>query len=111
MLLPQNIVAVVTDNDGNDARDVQQRYSRYTAQPNISVHVGEDATYKTLEPQLFKVNGLTDLNAVLGQSHRTDTALLDYMSKHKTDCALAIFESDQTVTMPSYITEAIDAVS
>ncbi|AVH55719.1 MULTISPECIES: ATP-dependent nuclease [Streptomyces] len=111
MLLPQNIVAVVTDNDGNDARDVQQRYSRYTAQPNISVHVGEDATYKTLEPQLFKVNGLTDLNAVLGQSHRTDTALLDYMSKHKTDCALAIFESDQTITMPSYITEAIDAVS
>ncbi|GHD48828.1 hypothetical protein GCM10010317_026840 [Streptomyces mirabilis] len=111
MLLPQNAVAVVTDNDGKDARDVKRRYVHYTAQPNISVHVGEDAAYKTLEPQLFKVNGRDDLNAVLGQSHTTDTDLLDYMRRHKTDCALAIFESTRTITMPEYIKEALDAVS
>ncbi|MFD5661048.1 ATP-dependent nuclease [Streptomyces hirsutus] len=110
-LLPQNLVAVVTDNDGKDASDVKQHYASYTASPNITVHVGEDATFKTLEPQLFKVNGRATMNAVLGQSFTTDDDLLDYMRKHKTDCALAIFGSDQAISMPEYLKEAVDAVS
>lgn len=111
MLLPQNFVAVVTDNDGKDASDVMQRYASYTKAPNISVHVGEDKNFKTLEPQLFKANGRVTLSAALGQSFTTDADLLDHMKKHKTDCALAIFESDQAITMPEYLKDAVDAVS
>ncbi|WP_262702436.1 MULTISPECIES: ATP-dependent nuclease [Streptomyces] len=111
MLLPQNFVAVVTDNDGKDASDVKQRYASYTTAPNISVHVSEDKSFKTLEPQLFKANGRATLNAALGQSFTTDSDLLDHMKKHKTDCALAIFESHQAINMPEYIKGAIDAVS
>ncbi|GAA3894501.1 AAA family ATPase [Streptomyces lacrimifluminis] len=110
-LLPQNVVAVVTDNDGKDASDVKQRYASYTAHPNITVHVGEDAAFKTLEPQLFKVNDRATMNAALGQSFTTDDDLLDYMKRHKTDGALAIFQSNQTINMPEYIKEAVDAVS
>ncbi|EFL22444.1 conserved hypothetical protein [Streptomyces himastatinicus ATCC 53653] len=111
MLLPGNRVAVITDNDGKEARDVRQRYANYTASANITVHVGKDANFKTMEPQLFKANGRVTMNAVLGQNFTTDQDLLDHMKKHKTDCALAIFESDQLINMPEYIKEAVDAVS
>ncbi|MFD4788329.1 ATP-dependent endonuclease [Streptomyces sp. NPDC058459] len=110
-LLPENRVAVVTDNDGKDATDVKRNYNAYASSPNISVHVGEDANFKTLEPQLFKANGRTALNAVLGQNFTTDDGLLDYMKKNKTTCALAIFESTETITMPEYIKGAVNAVA
>ncbi|MGC9539199.1 ATP-dependent nuclease [Streptomyces sp. UG1] len=110
-LLPENRVTVVTDNDGRDAADVKKSYDAYASSPNISVHVGEDVNFKTLEPQLFKANGRATLNTVLGQNFTTDDNLLDYMKKNKTTCALAIFESDQSITIPEYIKEAVDAVS
>jgi ABC-type cobalamin/Fe3+-siderophores transport system ATPase subunit len=106
-LLTQNRVAVITDNDGKDASVVKQGFSAYAAFTNISVHVGEDATFKTLEPQLFKANGLAAMNAVLGQNFTTEDDLLKYMKNNKTTCALAIFESDQTINMPEYIRDAV----
>jgi putative ATP-dependent endonuclease of the OLD family len=106
-LLTQNRVAVITDNDGRDANVVKQGFSAYAAFTNISIHVGEDANVKTLEPQLFKANDLATMNAVLGQSFTTEDDLLKYMKNNKTTCALAIFESDQTINMPEYIRDAV----
>ncbi|MGW0821965.1 ATP-dependent nuclease [Streptomyces sp. NPDC002845] len=106
-LLTQNRVAVLTDNDGKDASEVMQRYATYVAFLNISVHVGQNKDYKTLEPQLFKANDLATMNAVLGQSFTSEDDLLAYMKSHKTTCALTIFESDQTINMPEYIRDAV----
>lgn len=106
-LLTQNKVSVVTDNDGKDVVDVLAGYSQYAQCENIEVHVGEGAQYKTLEPQLLAANGLETMNDVLGKSYTTDDALLTYMKGNKTTCALDIFSSATTITMPEYIRNAV----
>jgi putative ATP-dependent endonuclease of OLD family len=73
------------------------------------VHVGQDPTRKTLEPQLVGVNGRDTINAILGTSYTTDVDLLKHMtaSSNKTTCALKIFEHLDTITMPGYIADAV----
>src|SRR5262249_607677 len=48
-------VAIVTDNDGKTSSK-RKNYEAYAAE-NISICIGEDDAYPTLEPQLLKVNG------------------------------------------------------
>lgn len=100
-------VRVVTDNDGNDPNAVVARYSEYEKQPNISVHVGQDASGPTMEPQLVTANNRTILNQVFGKTFNDDQSLLEYMCNNKTTCALAIFEWTNNLTMPSYIDDAV----
>lgn len=108
--LPLNLtVAVVTDNDGKEPAVVKERYAKYTSNGNISIHVGKDKTYSSLEPQICAVNDRQLLNSILGTSYSTDEDLVKYMSNraNKTTCAVAIFESDTRITMPEYINDAI----
>ena len=44
---------------------------------------------------------------MLGKNYDTDAELLAYMKRNKTDCALAIFESAESITMPEYIRDAV----
>lgn len=98
---------VVNDNDGApDA--VRKRYAAYTSHPFIRVCIGEGDA-RTLEPQLVVAAGLEVMNRLLGKAYETEDALVAYMTgpNNKTDCALAIFESDKTITMPGFIRDAI----
>lgn len=102
-------VAVVTDNDGKEPSDVKDKFAQYTSNENITIHVGDDKMYRSLEPQICAVNERQLLNSILGTAHSTDEDLLGYMSSpaNKTTCALAIFESEKCITMPEYINDAI----
>jgi len=99
--------AVVTDNDGDDPADVAAGYADFTAHDFISVHVGAAGGGNTLEPQLLAANSRQALNEIFGTSYATDEDLVKYMTNNKTTCALAIFESETTITMPGYIRDAI----
>lgn len=108
--VPLNLkVVVVTDNDGKEPADVKEKFAKYTSNERISVHVGKDKKYRSLEPQICSVNNRQLLNSILGTSHSTDEDLMKYMSDpaNKTTCALAIFESKTSITMPEYINDAI----
>lgn len=98
---------VVNDNDG-DPDTVRKRYAAYISYPFIKVCVGEGDA-RTLEPQLVAANGLEVMNRVLGKAHETEDALVTYMTgrNNKTDCALAVFESDEKITMPEFIRDAV----
>jgi hypothetical protein len=98
---------VVNDNDG-DPDAVRQRYSVYTAHPFIKICIGSGKA-RTLEPQIVAVNGLEVINRVLGKAYKTEDELVTYMtgSNNKTDCALAIFESAETIAMPGFIRDAV----
>lgn len=102
---------VVRDNDGKDPALVEAGYADYTKHPFISVHVGDDPTVKTLEPQLVASNDVAALNAALGTSFTTVDALVDYMQSDKTSWAIAMFEAAAPLNMPSYISEALDALA
>lgn len=96
---------VVNDNDGDQVK-MEGRYDAYTGHDFIKICVGKGDP-KTLEPQLLAANGLATMNRVLGKSCATEQELLDYMAEHKTDCALRIFESSESITMPEYIRDAV----
>ena len=100
-------VCVVTDNDG-DIAQLESKYSNYLALEKIKIHYDRDEDYLTLEPQLLKANSLDVLNRVLEQGFETETDLLAYMQKNKTDCALKIFNSEVVIVFPDYIENAIN---
>ena len=101
-------VRVVTDNDG-DVKALQAKYAEYLngAHSTIRISYDVDEANRTLEPQLLKANGRQTINTILGTNHADDAALLKYMGRNKTDCALKMFESEQPWATPGYIANAI----
>jgi len=102
-------VRVVTDNDG-DVKALQAKYSAYLDATNSSIRIyyDDDESCRTLEPQLLKANSLDALNSILGTTHADTPALLKYMARNKTDCALRMFKSDKIWNSPEYIKHAIE---
>lgn len=99
-------VSVVRDNDG-DPNGKKALFTEYVAAQDIHIHIDGDAAFKTLEPQLLKANGRAKLNTMLGAGFGTDAELLDYMKDNKTDCALALYQHPDALTIPAYISDAI----
>lgn len=102
-------VSVVTDNDG-DVERLREKYADYLngAHLNIRVYYDTDPNCRTLEPQLLKANSRDALNAIFGKTYGDESALLKYMDRNKTDCALKIFETTKSWVPPGYIANAIE---
>ena len=110
--------AVVTDNDGN-IEAVKKKYKKYEEIPFIHICVdevvdtgdlklsGKDFNYNTLEPKILKENGREVMNNIFGTKYDTDDEMHKYMHAHKTDCAIAIFESATKIKYPEYIMRAL----
>ena len=114
--------AVITDNDG-DVSALEKKYSNYIGDNKkdyIEISYDEEVdtgdliigkspyNYNTLEPKLLKVNDLATFNEIFGTSYADDDGLRTYMQHHKTDCALAIFDTKKKVNFPKYISEVIN---
>ena len=102
--------AVVTDNDGDHAKKVDEKYQDYDGHAFVTIYRSDDDTLETLEPQLLAANGLDLINRALGQSFTTEDDARAYMKNNKTDTALALHDSTEALTMPAYIQEAINGV-
>lgn len=102
-------VRVVTDNDG-DVGALESKYDKYMngTHPTIKICYDGNGECRTLEPQLLKANSRETLNSILGTTHQDDAALLKYMDRNKTDCALKMFESNEEWVTPEYIANAIE---
>jgi putative ATP-dependent endonuclease of OLD family len=105
-------VAVITDNDGNYSENIEKKYKNYWGKSFISIFADSDNTLNTLEPQFVRANkeNLKKLCAVIGinfEKYNSESSISTYMSKHKTDWALAIFESEQDFNFPEYIEKAV----
>ena len=112
-------MTVVTDNDG-DIEALNNKYKEYKDVPNI--HLCYDETidsgdlrigdkpfnYNTMEPKFVKANSLDTMNTVLETSYNNVNDLHKYMKAHKTDCALAIFNTSEELVFPEYINKAIE---
>lgn len=102
-------VIVITDNDGNIAQNIHNKYKEYLSNVFVKICYGLDENLKTLEPNIVDVNkeNLSVLKKILQHPEYSDERLLSYMINNKTKCALKIFESDETIKMPRYILDAI----
>ncbi|MXS71916.1 AAA family ATPase [Flavobacteriaceae bacterium W22] len=110
-------VAVVTDNDGN-VEAVKNKYKNYlddNVKQDIKicfdsdVETGniQDFNYNTLEPKFLKANSREALNKVFQTAYQSDDDLQKHMKANKTECALKIFETQETLNFPQYILDAI----
>ncbi len=114
-------VAVVTDNDGS-VEALRKKYEDYlgdNAKQNIKICFdstldsgdlegnGKKFNYNTLEPKLLKANSLEKLNTVFGTTFLTDDEMHKHTKANKTECALKVFESQESLAFPQYILDAI----
>jgi putative ATP-dependent endonuclease of OLD family len=113
--------AIVSDNDG-DIDSIHDKYANYIGEnkkPYVdicidevvdsgSLMIGKAAyNYNTLEPKLLKANSMDKLNTIFGTSYSPENDLRKYMKHNKTECALAIFHTEQEIDFPDYIREAV----
>lgn len=113
--------SVVTDNDG-DIEALKKKYADYLGdnqKPFIKICFDEavdlgplkigttDYNYNTLEPKMLKANSRDLFNRIFGTKYTNDDDLRKYMNQNKTECAMAIFDTTETIVFPDYILEAI----
>tara|TARA_R110002124_G_scaffold102033_1_gene249933 strand:- start:177 stop:1268 length:1092 start_codon:yes stop_codon:yes gene_type:complete len=104
-LLKLDVCAVI-DNDGKPAR-IRENYAVYEAEEAITLCLSDEAELRTLEPQLMQANGKEKLERLLGVVCDDEAALLEYMKDNKADVALDLFESDELIDIPEYISLAV----
>ena len=97
----------VTDNDRKPIEQVRARFADYLDNDIVSLHAGKNPKLNTLEPQIVAVNDLAILNAVLGKDYTSKENACAAMLSDKTSAALAIYESNNTITMPEYIRDVV----
>ena len=110
-LLEKN-VAVITDNDGDFATNITNKYNSYFGSKHILISADNRNELNTLEPQFFDVNkhDLPKLRSVIDypSTYTEDQKIIDYMINQKTDWALKLFESDEVLEYPNYIKTVVD---
>jgi putative ATP-dependent endonuclease of OLD family len=114
-------VSVVTDNDGN-LTTLNKKYENYLgAKAKTHIKICFDTTvdsgtlkigdknfnYNTLEPKLLKANSLGAFNKVFDTTYTSEDELHKYMKANKTECALKIFDLEESINFPQYILDAI----
>lgn len=116
-------VSVVTDNDG-DIEKLERKYSKFLNDNkkdyiNIcydkevdtgSLKIkGKEFNYNTLEPKILKANNndIEFFNRIFNKEYTDIDELHVFMKNNKTECALSIFESSESIKFPDYILEAI----
>lgn len=101
-------VSVITDNDGDYKKKIEDRYGPYKEYSNIEIFYDKDDHAATLEPQIVKCNDLGILNEILGTSFKDKNTVIDYMKNYKTEYALKLFETgNKKLKIPQYIENAV----
>ena len=85
-----------------------EKYAPYDGIPTIRICADDDNATKTLEPQIAKCNSLDILNKIFGTTCADKVALVEYMVDNKTECALKVFETAEVITLPKYLTDAVE---
>lgn len=114
-------VTVITDTDWS-LEQLEKKYERYigdNAKPNITISydseidVGEfeiydkPFNYNTLEPKLLKSNSIELFNLIFDKAYTIDDDMHKYMKLNKTECALKLFDTQEIISFPNFISDVI----
>lgn len=100
-------VAVITDNDGNNQKNILDNYSGYdnTTFPNVLIKADEEDARKTFEICIYEDNRSLCDNLFSGR--RRTLSVIEYMLSNKAEAAFMILENDASnIVVPRYIEEA-----
>ena len=105
-------VAVITDNDGDYEKKIQNKYEDFKDIECIKICADNRNELKTLEPQFVEANkdDLSELCITIeidNNDYDTEEKISKYMIGNKTKWALCVFESDNKLNYPNYIVDAV----
>lgn len=101
-------VAVITDNDGNYAKNCVEKYDDFKLIDNIEIFYDDDNTKTTYEIVLYDCN--SSLCDQLFQKKTRTSTVQDWMLNNKTEAAFSLVTQNDIVTVPEYIKRAIEWV-
>lgn len=102
-------VAIVTDNDWDYEKNIEERYKEFETYQNIKICASNDNEKNTLEPHLYwsNENNIEKFCRIMWWNDTDKNKILTRMKNNKTNYALSIFNSDEEIEYPDYILEAI----
>lgn len=116
VLLNKSIV-VVTDNDGDISRNINDKYSDYLKYNNIFFIYEKNESLNTIEPSIVEVNFDTkehedNFKTAISKNNsmmkNTKNEVLAFMKKNKAEWAFRVFDSELNIIYPEYIKNAIE---
>lgn len=115
-------VLVLTDNDGKPEA-LKEKYKNYSSCQEIKISYvdtvyprndpngvdpGNRLNWNTLEAEILRANGLKETSSILGKSYEDEATLLKFMENNKTETALKLFASYESVVVPQYIKDGLE---
>lgn len=110
-------ISIVTDNDEN-IKGLKERYSDYIDNPLTRFFYEKNETFNTLEPSVLNANCEDDgiptekfKNVVYKKSKNKKLSfeeMSSFMQKNKTEWAMRVFDSEEKIEYPEYITDVIN---
>jgi predicted ATP-dependent endonuclease of OLD family len=104
-------VAVITDNDGNFAKNIKENYSDFS-ENNIKICSDENDKNHTFEVCLYQVN--KDFYDTVFANRRMTNGVQSYLLTNKAEAAFRVLELEEypeNYVVPAYIMEAIEWIS
>jgi putative ATP-dependent endonuclease of OLD family len=101
-------IAVVTDNDGDYAKNITERYKDFISD-TVQVFSNKNDVQNTLEPSFVACNDEDDLKTFL--NYTGEKPISEYMQTCKSEWAYQIFYKDNQFNFPDYINECIKWIS
>lgn len=115
VLLKKKIV-IVTDNDGDIQKNINDKYSEYLDKTNLVFIYEENEMLNTIEPSVLEVNckngNPTEIfKKVISKNgsmkNKDKQEILSFMTKNKAEWAFRVLESEEKINYPEYIKDAI----
>ena len=103
-----NNVSVVTDNDGDYDKKVVTKYQPYSQCSNINIYSSNNNGLYTMECHIVELNTLETLNSTFNKAFTCKDDLLKDMIDNKTEYALMIFDTTNSINLPDYINNAVN---
>ena len=115
VLLKKKMV-IVTDNDGNIQKNINDKYSDYIGESNLIFVHEKNEDLNTIEPSVLEVNCKNGKPTELfkevvskknSMKNKSKQEVLDFMKNNKAEWALRVFDSENKLNYPEYIKDAI----
>lgn len=115
VLLKKKIV-IVTDNDGDIQKNINDKYSEYLDKTNLVFIYEKNEMLNTIEPSVLEVNckmgNPTEIfKEVISKNgsmkNKNKQEVLSFMTKNKAEWALRVLDSEEKINYPEYIKDAI----
>jgi len=106
---------VVTDNDGDIEKNINEKYTDYLNIANITFSYEKNEELKTLEPSLVEANINSEdwekFKLVISKNgsmkNKSKEEILSFMENNKTEWSFRVFDYEENIKYPECILDAI----